>query len=192
MRGKLWLQYNKRGMHMNSGKTWERVNSYYPIVLELPLLLLIVFAFWYSSVHYTLMPAQIPTHFGLNGLPDSWSTKSWGNVLLLPVFTIISYIILSGLTLLQSVHGPQQGKATEERAEALHRVGVQGLFFVKAMIVVALTYLTYGSTQVALARASRLGWLNYGLIFMVSVPGLAIAVRIIIISRNNRHGCDKM
>ena len=176
---------------MGLGKIRERLNRYYPVVLELPLLLLIFFAFWYSSTHYTLMPARIPTHFGLNGMPDAWSTKSWGYVLLLPVSTLISYIIFSGLTLRQSIHGPLQREPTEKE-EVLHRVSIQGFFFIKSTIVVALTYLTYGSTQVALGRANGLGWLNYVLIFMIVVASLVIAVRIIILSRNDRNGCGKM
>lgn len=176
---------------MDIRSIWDRVNRYYPVVLELPLLLLIVFAFWYSSTHYILMPARIPTHFGLNGMPDAWNTKSWGYVLLLPVLTLISYIMFSGLTLRLSIRGPWQLKPTE-KAEVLHRVSIQGFFFVKSTIVVALTYLTYGSTQVALGRASGLGWLNNVLIFMVVVASLAIAARIIILSRNDRNGCGKM
>jgi len=170
---------------MDLRKSLKRVNRYYLIVLEFPLLLLMIFAFWYSSTHYALMPAQIPTNFGLNGIPDSWSTKSWGYVLSLPVFNIISYIMFSGLTLRQFVHETRQCKPMDG-TDMLQRVTIQGIFFVKATIVVAQTYLIYGSTQVALGRAIGLGWLSFVLIFLIVVASLVTAIRIIIISRSNK------
>lgn len=169
---------------MDLQKSLKRLNRYYPIVLELPLLLLMIFAFWYSSTHYALMPAQIPTHFGLNGIPDSWSTKSWGHVLSLPVLNIISYIVFTGLTLRQFLES-QQCKPMDG-TDMLQRVTIQGIFIVKATIVIALTYLTYGSTQIALGRASGLGWLSFVLIFLIVVASLVTAIRIIIISRSNK------
>lgn len=171
---------------MDLRNSLERVNRCYPVVLEFPLLFLLIFTIWHLSTHYALMPAQIPTHFGLNGIPDTWCTKSWGLVLSLPVFNIISYIIFSGLTLRQLVHETQQCKQ-KKKEDMLQRVTVQGLFFVKAAIVVALSYSTYSGIQVAIGKSSGLGWLSGVLISFIVVAGLVTAMRIIIVSRSDKH-----
>lgn len=69
----------------------------------------------------------------------------------------------------------------------LQRVTVQGLFFVKAAIVVALSYSTYSGIQVAIGKSSGLGWLSGVLISFIVVAGLVTAMRIIIVSRSDKH-----
>ena len=51
-------------------------------VVNLALLLL---AWAYAVATYDELPDRIPTHFGLGGEPDAWSSRSWGSWLALPI-----------------------------------------------------------------------------------------------------------
>ena len=68
---------------------------------------------------------------------------------------------------------PHQQCKQKKKDDMLQRVTVQGLFFVKAAIVVALSYSTYSGIQVAIGKSSGLGWLSGVLISFIVVAGFS-------------------
>lgn len=148
---------------------WRRLSQFYPPWVELILLALLGFSFWYPATHYTEMPMRIPTHFGSAGLPDGWATKSWGTVLLGAAIMTGVYLLVTGMGLWMAIvedpkklinwPGEQALKMmSTERAELLRRVTLQGLLATKALIVGMGAYLEYASTQVAIGRSKSIGW----------------------------------
>lgn len=55
----------------------------------LPLVVMVIL----SIVRYPALPAQIPTHFGLDGIPNQWSSKASG-VWWLPVISLVLTVML--------------------------------------------------------------------------------------------------
>lgn len=60
---------------------------------KLPLVL-IVGVFVAAAVLYPSMPARFPTHWGISGAPDAWSTKSFGSVFFMPLMMLGIYVLL--------------------------------------------------------------------------------------------------
>ncbi|MEM6377383.1 MAG: DUF1648 domain-containing protein, partial [Bacteroidota bacterium] len=48
--------------------------------------------FLYLLYHYGSMPDRIPTHFGANGLPDAYGSKT--SIWPLPIISLITFLIL--------------------------------------------------------------------------------------------------
>lgn len=161
---------------------WRRWSEFYPPWVELILLLLLGFSFWYPAIHYAEMPMRIPTHFGPAGLPDAWAVKNWVDVLLAPAIMAGVYVLITGLGLWmilardpkKLINWPDEQalkRMSEERAEQLRRVTVHGLLATKVIIIVMAAYLAYGSTQVALGVSKGMGfgiWFLVGGVLVVS------------------------
>lgn len=162
---------------------WRRLGQFYPVWLELFLLGLIAFSLWYPVVHYPEMPLRIPTHFGASGLPDAWSNKNLGALLLLPLLSAVAYANLTFLSCWmalvddpkKTINAPKQqlARMSAERAELIRRLSLVFLFVVKAVLVGMLAYLSYGQTRVALGEWRGLGWLMW--VFFAALMGVSAA-----------------
>ncbi len=60
-------------------------------------------AFAASFYFYNHFPAQVPTHWGLSGQPNGWSTRGFG-AFFLPVLSLVIYLILLFLPYLDPKH----------------------------------------------------------------------------------------
>lgn len=60
---------------------------------KLPLLILAVM-FIAGAVLYPSMPARFPSHWGISGAPDAWSTKSFLSVFFMPLISTAVYALL--------------------------------------------------------------------------------------------------
>lgn len=166
---------------------WQKVKMFYPPWLELFPLLLIVFALTYTHINYPDLPATVPTHFGANGLPDSWSAKSFVSVYLLPLLGLATCGLMLGLNwfvimrpddprtvvnLLES----EKDALGPKRLEALRTFTAQALWVINTEVAALIVFLAYGSIQVALSRQTGLGWgvwVFFGLI-MASSLGMTV------------------
>ncbi|MBC7347181.1 MAG: DUF1648 domain-containing protein [Clostridia bacterium] len=156
---------------------WSRLSQFYPVWLEPVLGLLIFFSFWYPLAQYPEMPARIPIHFGFSGLPDAWTDKNLGALLLGPLIAAISY---GGMTFLSCwialVDDPKKvinasekrlAAMSEARAEEVRRATLVFLFGIKLVLVAMLAYLSYGETMVALGAWEGLGWPSTALVALL-------------------------
>ncbi|MDN5327340.1 MAG: hypothetical protein PWP41_2036 [Moorella sp. (in: firmicutes)] len=160
-------------------RDWQKLNRYYPIWLEVPSVLLLIFAFWYLAVHYADLPARIPTHFGFTGLPDNWGPKK--SILVMPFIAAAIYLLFTGISLwIAAVDDPRRIISAPEKerkkiqpaaAEAVRVVTLRGLLVLKIFILSLGAYLTYKNVQVALGLAAGIGWV--GLVFGIMAAATA-------------------
>jgi uncharacterized membrane protein len=50
--------------------------------------------------HWPEIPEQVPTHFGVNGEPDAWASKSFASVFAMPLMNLVMGVIVAGMALL--------------------------------------------------------------------------------------------
>jgi uncharacterized membrane protein len=164
--------------------------------LALPALTLIVCAgaglltLWHAWTNFDALPDRIPTHFSGSGKPDAWSDKSFGSVMVLPITTLATAVVMGALAFLV---------ARAKRAIRLEKKGISLLAQQKYRSVIVgyicgLTFLvtamlgimSFGSIQVGLGEAERLS--PVGLIFSLIVALWAIAGAIYIAVRVGQGG----
>jgi uncharacterized membrane protein len=122
--------------------------------LEVFAVLGLLFGFMTARLYWTRLPESIPTHFGAAGRPDAWGPK-W-NLLLLPAVSLLMYALITIVSRFPHIYNyPVQ--ITEENAERQYRIARSLMYWLKAEIVWLLTYLEWGSIQVALGNARGLG-----------------------------------
>jgi len=51
-----------------------------------------VISFIYTAIAFPYLPDSIPTHFGLDGIPDQYSEKN--SIWLLPVFNLFIWFVV--------------------------------------------------------------------------------------------------
>ena len=73
----------------------DRIQKFYPVWLELIPPLLLGFVIAYTAYNYALLPAMMPTHFGLTGMADGWSPKGFWSVYLPLVIGILVWLPMS-------------------------------------------------------------------------------------------------
>lgn len=89
------MSENVRGEQMDTGHAANdlpsppRIGDY----TKLPLVI-IGAMFVVAAVLYPSLPARFPTHWGISGAPDAWSSKSLGSVFFMPLMTLGVYALL--------------------------------------------------------------------------------------------------
>lgn len=119
------------------------------------------FALFHTFVHYPALPDRIPTHFGISGQPDGWSTKSAGIVFLLPVMAIAMGLIVAGAAVMTTRAKRAlrtEHTAVSEWAQSRFRNATARFLSLVAMITsVLLSSLAVGSIDVARGAREALG-----------------------------------
>ena len=138
-----------------------------------------LFAGPYAWSHYQRLPDRIPTHFGLSGVPDAWSPKALGTVLVLPVLALASGVIQGSLALFivtakLPVHG--LGDTDQQR---LRRLAANYLCILGSLMVSMLTVGTVSSIRVALGEADRLDPLFLALLAAFVLYAFAGAIHLV-------------
>ena len=120
-----------------------------------------------SLYTYGSLPEQIPTHFGPNGLPDRFGSKT--HVFLLPILGTVLYGFMTFIT-----RRPHQFnylvKITTENAERQYTMATRMLRFMKVFVTLLFAFLTIRTIQIALGDTAGLG--NWFLI----LPGITLGV----------------
>lgn len=119
--------------------------------------------------YYPELPAEIPTHFGPNGAADAWGAKT--SIFILPVLGLIIYVLLGFLghrsraarldNPWSTLH-PRPGMEEEVRKLTVDMLGA-----LRAMVILAFTYINWGSIRTAFGDANGLGSLSILFILLV-------------------------
>jgi len=127
----------------------------------------VVWYFWSAA------PAQIPMHYGFNGQPDSYGSKS--SMLALPVITLVLYAFLTILSFFpQGFNYPVE--VTDRNRQRLQALGVAMIGWLKAEIAWLFAYITWIDIRVGLGTSSGLGWAFLPVVLAVIGGTIAIGI----------------
>lgn len=160
---------------------WQRLSKSYPLPLEVIHLFLVFLGFYLAATNYGSLPDRIPTHFGIQGVPDGWGGKS--QIYVSPAVGAFVYVMFGvimalfaavkdPMKLINLPHFPQKRKAalTEAQAEELRLFILRALLVMKLFMMGLTTYLTYNTIQVAMGLEPGLG-----APFFVFLAGILVA-----------------
>lgn len=116
--------------------------------------------------HWAQLPDLIPRHYGLLGEVDAWGGKGT-----LPALPIVNFVLYLSLTLLR-VFAPAYTKpGASRRALAL---SMELLTWVKTWTAVTFAYLTWGTVEIALGRATSLSPVLMPLFLILNLATVAV------------------
>ncbi len=147
------------------GAMWQKVARSYPPQFELIPLALLGVSVYLVWTYLPQLPARVPRHFNIQGLPDGWGSPSSilsdvavgaGMYLLL---TVINVLLARAKDPRGLINLPRKRKEalTPAQVEQLRLLLNRCLFAMKVLIEGLFTYSTYITIEVALGRADRLG-----------------------------------
>lgn len=136
-----------------------------------------VFAVAYAWLHYAELPARVPTHFSLSGVPDGWRPKSVVSVMGLPILTLVMGTGSGVIPLLtarakRAIRYPAAAASAE--AQARFRLAMTRYLAAGALAMCGLlTNLSVGAINVGLGTwpALRATWAFTGLLLSTTVGG---------------------
>jgi hypothetical protein len=108
----------------------------------------------YLALNWSLMPATVPSHFGISGQPDAWGPR-W-NLFLIP---IVAIVIVSLLTVGRrfSDHFNYPVVITDENRERQRQLGLGLLDDLRFIVATLLGYIAIQQMRTALNLTNGLG-----------------------------------
>lgn len=157
---------------------WSRINEYYPPWLEIIPAVCWGFALYYTYAHFALLPDQIPTHFGISGLPDDWSAKGFWSVYMIPVLGVIIWLSMAIMNYYFLIRPVDPGKFINltcrqkeilgpEKLESIRIFTARGMVLLNLTMAAMLVIVQYGFINTALG-------IQKGLSFTVDVFAIAL------------------
>ncbi|NLO20762.1 MAG: DUF1648 domain-containing protein [Syntrophomonadaceae bacterium] len=173
----------------------NKIKAFYPPALELVPVIFLLFAFSYSAEYYSLLPQQIPTHFGFLGTPDAWSEKGFWTVYVLPLLGAIIWLsmMLINLFLIIQPDDPgryinlpqkQKDKLGREQLEAIRTTTARGMMLLNLTLAAMIAALQYGSINVALGRQESLGLTTAVFAVAILIEAIGLTVKTISMTFN--------
>jgi uncharacterized membrane protein len=147
---------------------WEKISRFYPPWMDLVPAMLLIFAVCYTYANYSLLPDQVPTHYGWAGTPDAWAPKSLASVYMLPIIGIIVWVsmTLTNYFLIMLPEDPSkcinlpQKKKDElgvKGMESIRTMTARGMFVLNLTVAAMLAALQYSSINTMLGLQNALG-----------------------------------
>lgn len=136
----------------------------------------------YAWLHYGDMPDRVPMHFDWRGEPDAWAERSFLHAMLLPSVSLITALMMGGVTLLvaNARLSVRSDSGRSQRAQLAFRRAVVGYLGLLTLLTVAMLAVgTVSSIEVALGRRAALHpafmvlGLGIGLVTILGVVYLA-------------------
>jgi uncharacterized membrane protein len=121
-------------------------------------------------IHYGALPEKIPSHFNSFGTPDGYGSKT--SIIALPLIGVVLFFLLSFINKLPRKFINYPYKITSENEERQHENTIMMLEFLRTLLTLMFSYLTYYSIQTGLGKAEGLGS-HFTLIFL-GLTGLII------------------
>lgn len=103
---------------------------------------------------WPVLPARVPTHFGLAGLPDAWGGKE--SLFILPAVGLFIYLLLTILSRFPHVYN-YMCKLHEKNVEQQYRLARSLLLWMKTEIVWLFAYIEWMTILSALEQRLGLG-----------------------------------
>ncbi len=114
---------------------------------------------------YNSLPELIPTHYNLFGQPDAFNPR-W-SIFILPALALMLFFGMSWLQKLPHIYN-YPVEVNESNANYLYSTGVRLIRFIKLIVILIFSYITYSSIRVAIGQGKGLNiWIL--MIFILSI-----------------------
>lgn len=138
--------------------------------LEIVSLTTLLAAWAVLAAHWTDLPSQVPQHFDSSGNPDGWGNKN--GLLLLPLTATGVYALLTAASRYQKLMSIPI-RVNRDAREVKSLLLNMAITF-KAIVLLILLYLTWGSVNIAIGSSTSLakGFLPFSLAAVFLVLGV--------------------
>lgn len=126
---------------------WKQRYTRTEVILEGVCIFLILSSWYYLNRIWSSLPDQIPMHFNAAGRADAWGGKE--SLLMLPVLTVVLYIILT-VTGIFVEYGNTPVRITAENAERQYRVLLSMTVWLKTEVVALMCWLGWRIARISL------------------------------------------
>ena len=135
-------------------------------------------------------------------MPDAWSSKSLLSVYIIPLIGLGTYLFMLVINLffiirpdnprsVVNLSDQEKDALGPERLEAIRTFTARGVWFLNTQIAALLTYLAYGSINIALGHQNSLGWIMWVFFAVIMGSSLGLVIKTLQLStpppRNKRN-----
>ena len=145
--------------------------------LEIISLIIMISMIIYLCISWSTLPDLMPSHYNAIGEPDNWSGK--GTILILPIISIIIYLLLTGLLFIspEMINSPIE--VTKENRLIIQKLSRDLTCFLKLIIISDFSYMT-----ICTIKGKPLGKLFLPVfIFLTILPVIIYIIKIIKIKK---------
>lgn len=142
-------------MDMNRPKIKIEKTLFHKFLIVLSTIIL-AFHLIYIAFIFNKLPNVIPTHFNLNGIPDSYGSK--GNLFILIIISIIFYILFMLLTRIPN-HYNYLVTITPKNAKRQYQNAVTLVLSLLSEFLILLFYMDYKTVEISLGKASNINFM---------------------------------
>ncbi|MEN9963498.1 MAG: hypothetical protein RL582_593 [Bacteroidota bacterium] len=136
---------------------------------------LTAFIWIYVSIKYQSLPNTIPTHFGMNGMPDGFGDKSI--LFLIPIIVSLMVVFLNVMCLFPHKFNYMK-EITTENAEWQYKKALRLLRYLQFFISLVFSYIVYQEIEGAINKKSSLSfWFIPVLLFGIMIPTVTTVYR---------------
>ena len=125
------------------------------------------------ATHWTEIPAQVPRHFGVSGVPDGWGNKN--GMLLLSLTAVGLYILMTVTARYQRLINIPM--AIDRDAPEVKRLLQSMSITLKMVLLFVFVYIEWTQVNTALGRSSGLGKLFLPILLVAVFLPLGLYLR---------------
>ena len=155
--------------------------SNFPFIYALPGILIILIIFAIGIFYYPHIPSVFPTHFGANGLPNAYSSKTVLSVFLVPVIGAITTVFIIILAYAISRTSIREDTAVKHAGERTN-------IFRHRMVILISIIPVFMNITFGLSSFEEWGLIHNLNIAILIAPVMAMAVAVMIISFTTGQG----
>ena len=109
-----------------------------------------------TALFWSELPERIAVHFDFEGQPNGWGPRAL--MFTIPVINSMSYLLLTAIgSRAHSMQGMNLPAKVNRDHPEVRRLGRELISWVKALMTLLMSYLTWGKAQVALGRSAAMG-----------------------------------
>jgi uncharacterized membrane protein len=136
------------------------------IFLEISAVMGIIFSLLILYRSWSMVPAIVPTHFGISGVPDAWGGKS--SLFLLPAISTLIYLMMTILGRFPRIYN-YPVTITETNYVVQYYLARCLLVWIKTEMIWLFGWLNWLTVQTSLGHQSGLGWTALPIILSVTI-----------------------
>lgn len=127
---------------------------------------------FYVISQWSILPAEVPSHYNIKGEPDDWSRKSF--IFFPPAIGMVLWLPLSILEKYPHVHN--HIRLTTENVERVYKNSIMMLNFIKNEMLLIFAFLSFNDVYVATGKGSIFGIWGLPIILLVVFGTLAFFI----------------